>query len=62
MAQATGMRQNEIVELTWDRVDLDCGYVRLKAMATKTGNSRTVKLLPHVVDMINEIPRVSHSR
>ena len=38
MAQATGMRQNEIVELTWDRVDLDRGYVRLKAVATKTRN------------------------
>lgn len=62
MAQATGMRQNEIVALTWDRVDLERGYVRLKATATKTRESRIVKLLPHVVDMLIEIPRVSHSR
>ena len=62
MAQGTGMRQNEIIQLTWDSVDLERGFVRLKAKDTKTRTSRIVKLLPHVVKMLSEIPRVNHTR
>jgi len=48
--------------LTWDSVDLERGFVRLKAKHTKTRTSRIVKLLPHVVKMLSEIPRVNHTR
>ncbi len=53
MAQGTGMRQNEIIQLTWDSVDLERGFVRLNAKDTKTRTSRIVKLLPHVVKMLS---------
>ncbi len=62
MAQGTGMRQNEIVQLTWDKVDLENGFVRLRASETKTQQGRSVKLLPHVLEMLRDIPRVSHTR
>lgn len=62
MAQGTGMRQNEIIQLKWDSVDLDRGFVRLKAKETKTRQARSVKLVPNVIEMLQEIPRETHTR
>ena len=50
------MRQNEIVQLNWDSVDLERGFVRLKGIQTKAGKSRLVKLLPDVIEMLQQIP------
>jgi len=55
-------QRNEIIQLTWDSIDLERGFVRLRAKDTKTRTSRIVKLLPHVVKMLSEIPRVNHTR
>ncbi len=62
MAQGTGMRQNEIIQLKWDSVVLDRGFVRLKAKETKTRQARSVKLVPNVIEMLQEIPRETHTR
>jgi len=62
MAQGTGMRQDEIIQLKWDAVDLDRGFVKLEAHETKTREARTVRLLPHVIEMLEEIPRFDHTR
>lgn len=57
MAQGTGMRQDEIIQLRWDSVDLRKGFVRLRANETKTKKARSVKLSPSVLEMLLEIPR-----
>ena len=62
MAQGTGMRQNEILQLNWDSVDLERGFVRLKGTQTKAGKSRLVKLLPDVIEMLRQIPRKQNTR
>ena len=62
MAQGTGMRQNEIVQLKWDSVDLERGFVRLKAEETKTKQARSVKLLPHIIEMLQDIQKGKNTR
>ena len=42
----TGMRLEEILTLTWDRVDLEKGRVFLPGHLTKTGQERLVPLTP----------------
>ena len=61
MARGTGMRQGEIVGLSWSQVDLKEGFVRLKASDTKTDEARSVRLLPEVLEMLNNIPRPIHT-
>lgn len=42
----TGMRLEEILTLTWDRVDLERGRLYLPGHLTKTGQDRTVPITP----------------
>jgi integrase len=44
MAYYTGMRQGEILNLTWEQVDLREGFVRLNPEHTKTNDRRLVPL------------------
>ena len=62
MARGTGMRQNEIIQLEWADVDLQDGFVRLRASKTKTDEARSVRLLPDVIVMLKEIPRAIHTK
>ena len=62
MAHGTGMRQVEILKLKWSDVDLKTGFVRLKAVITKTDVARSVRLLHEVVTMLSDIPRVVHTQ
>jgi integrase len=43
-AYYTGMRKEEILGLTWDRVDLKGGFIRLKEVDTKTGERRIIPI------------------
>jgi integrase len=43
-AYHTGMRKGEILNLTWDRVDLKAGLVRLRPEDTKAREGRTIPL------------------
>ena len=61
MAQGTGMRENEIVCLEWHSVDLDGGFVRLGQHETKNNKARLIRLPPHVIAMLREIPRFNHT-
>ena len=55
LAIETGMRLGEIGGLTWDRVDLAAGVVRLDL--TKNGERRTVPLSDKAVSALRSVPR-----
>ena len=43
-ADHTGMRMEEVLGLTWDRVDLKCGFIRLKEVDANAGERRSVPI------------------
>ncbi len=55
MAYYTAMRKSEILNLTWDRVDLDAGFIRLQPEDTKTAEFRSVPLNPELTTMLKGI-------
>lgn len=50
----TGLRPSELVELTWDRVDLNAGLILLRAGDTKTRQQRFAILGTRLVTMLAE--------
>src|SRR5258708_35765001 len=44
VAYLTGMRRGELLALTWNRVDLRTGIIRLRAEDCKNGKPRTIQL------------------
>ena len=60
-AYYTGMRRAEILNLTWDEVDLNNGFIRLAADRTKTKNARSIPLHPKVKDMLKSLPKGLHT-
>lgn len=44
LALNTGCRKNELLKLSWDRVNLEAGYIRLDGTNTKNGKRRFVPL------------------
>lgn len=44
LALNTGCRKNELLKLSWNRVDFDAGYIRLEGENTKNGKRRIVPL------------------
>ena len=57
IAYLTGMRQKEILQLSWNSVDLKEGFVRLRVALIKTDEARFVRLFLQVIQMMKEIPR-----
>jgi integrase len=51
VAYYTGMRQGEILNLTWGQIDLKEGFIRLGPKSTKTNESRDVPLHPKLIEM-----------
>lgn len=51
LAYQLGQRLSEIINLTWDRVDLQRGFITLRAMDTKTKKRRRVPLTPGQSDI-----------
>jgi integrase len=57
LAYHTGMRQGEILNLTWGQVDLKEGFIRLNPEHTKTNDGRFVPLTGELVEMFKAMPR-----
>ncbi len=58
VAYQLGPRLGEIINLTWDRVDLNRGFIKLRSMDTKTGEPRQVPLTLAVRQSLTELARV----
>ena len=58
VAYQLGMRQREILDLTWDRVDLQRDFIKLRGRDTKSKEGRTVPLTPEVSEMLRGLNRV----
>jgi integrase len=56
-AYHTSMRKSEILELTWDRVDLKAGFIRLREVDTKTGERRSIPIGREVREVFQGLPR-----
>lgn len=52
-----GLRRGEILNLTWDRVSLRDGYIRLEAQDTKNKESRLIILNDEVISILTEVKR-----
>ena len=55
-AYHTGMRRGEILELTWDRVDLKAGFIRLKDSDTKTDAARSIPIGRELREVLRHLP------
>ncbi len=56
----TGMRKEEILGLTWDRVDLKNRVIRLEAQHTKDAEPRNVPILEPLYEILKAVPRRIH--
>jgi integrase len=57
LAYQTGMRQGEILGLTWGQVDLKEGFIRLQPRDTKTNEGRLVPFNGELREMFKALPR-----
>ncbi len=56
-AYVTAMREGEILNLKWNRVDRKAGFIRLKAMDTKTSEGRPIPIDPRLDEVLGALPR-----
>ncbi len=54
LALETAMRRSELLNLTWDDIDLAAGTAHLRT--TKNGHPRTVALSPRALNLLQELP------
>ncbi len=60
MAYQTGMKRGEILNLTWDRVDLKTAFIRLKPEDTKLAEARTVPLTADLTARLKDLYKVRY--
>jgi integrase len=53
-AYYTGMRRGELLKLTWDRMDLKAGVIRLRPEDTKTQEGRIIPLTKELTQMLQQ--------
>jgi len=58
VAYQLGQRFGEIVNLTWDRVDLKRGFITLRGTDTKTKKPRQIPITPDVRATLNSLAKV----
>jgi integrase len=57
----TGMRRGEILNLTWNKVDMAARVVRLEAADTKDNEARVVPICNELFAVLRAIPRALHT-
>jgi integrase len=60
-AYYTGMRREEILSLTWDKVDMKGRVIRLEAKDTKDDEARVIPICDELHKMFQKIPRALHN-
>jgi len=55
-----GMRKGEVLNLTWDKVDMKDRIIRLDASDTKDREARRVPICEALHDILKDIPRAIH--
>ena len=55
MAYQPGMRSGEILGLTWDRVGMKAGLIRLRPEDTKTEDARLVPLTAELTHLLRDL-------
>jgi len=58
VAYHLGQRLGEIINLTWDRVDLRRGFITLRGVDTKTKKPRHVPMTPAVREALGDLAKV----
>ena len=58
MAYHLGPRLGEILNLTWDRMDLHRGFIKLRSVDTKTKEPREIPLTPMVLVALRDLSKV----
>ena len=56
MGYWTGMREGEILNLTWDRVDLTDRLIKLTAKMTKEGRAKTIPISKTLRSVLMQLP------
>jgi integrase len=56
IAMETGMRRGELLGLTWDRIDLSRGVIRLGGKDTKSGKGREIPMRQSVYNILAGVP------
>ena len=54
------MRQAEIINLTWEEIDLKTGFFRLGKERIKNKTPRVIPLHPRVADFLQNVLRTIH--
>jgi integrase len=57
-AYYTGMRKGEILQLTWNKVDLKAGFIRLQDTDTKTARRRSIPIGRELREVLQRLPIV----
>ena len=58
MAYYTGMRRGEILNLTWDKVDMKSRFIHLEAEDTKNREKRDIPICDELYKNLKNIPRI----
>jgi integrase len=54
------MRKGEVINLTWDKIDMKSRVIGLDATDTKDREARRVPICGALYDILKEIPRAIH--